>query len=64
MIAQIKDGGPAYPTFREHDEIGMSLRDYFAAHAPGAVQTMEISDNAQWRYEYADAMLKAREAKP
>lgn len=37
----MKDGGPAFPVIFEHDEgrcvseqEGMSLRDYFAAHAP------------------------------
>jgi len=44
------------------DELGMDLRDYFAAKAMteciGWGQPDEISKKA---YEYADAMMKARE---
>jgi hypothetical protein len=49
---------------------GMTLRDYFAAAAlQGLMAKMEPENQlehhiAKWSYEYADAMLKAREAKP
>lgn len=66
------DGGPAFPTFESNGEghlycsgAGMSLRDYFAAHAPeppaawhGGDRT--IADCIAWRWHYADAMLKER----
>lgn len=35
----------------------MTLRDYFAAHAP------LIEEHCAWRYKYADAMLTARGGK-
>ncbi len=51
---------------------GMSLRDYFAAHAPEIPEHNKhslrdsgwadwIDLNIIWRYEYADAMLAERE---
>lgn len=52
---------------------GMTLRDYFAAHAPVApddwnetlaMRATYVDEQmaiALWRFEYADAMLKARE---
>jgi hypothetical protein len=70
-------GGPAYPT-RNYAAIvpistgyseGMTLRDYFAGKA---MQGLLLDDNgdfsdrnwlAEKAYEFADAMLKAREAK-
>ena len=53
-------------------EKGMTLRDYFAAHAPEVPKWFyeamcdgkEIADQrciAMWRYSYADAMLKERD---
>lgn len=66
----VYDGGPAFPredyqTDNAPGQCGMSLRDYFAGQA-----LINLSDNghtpdrsAQRAYEYADAMLKAREAK-
>lgn len=76
------DGGPAFPTSEEHGfnsgAPGMTLRDYFAAHAPIGVadaneafyrehgrnaRTSEMLDVlARLRIAYADAMLKARGA--
>jgi hypothetical protein len=71
-------GGPAFPLpshTRKWDETkkeyvqdeGMTLRDYFAAKAmqcywndPEVVGTQ--AQAAEWAYEMADAMLKAREA--
>ena len=41
-------------------EPGMSLRDYFAAHAPTPQLPMDLEDHSAYRYRYADAMLKER----
>lgn len=67
----IKDGGPAFPTAMGE---GMSLRDYFATHAPpppdwwihsyaDRANDLDSVANviAQWNYAYADAMLRERE---
>ena len=65
-------GGPAFPTLADNghamNQDGMTLRDYFAAKAmvafwlapdvEGCIQTPEAI--ADWSYEMADAMLKAR----
>jgi len=73
-MSDINDGGPAFPHWDPQDgpqgavHNGMSLRDYFAAHAPapfpdwngGERNTRSI---VKWRYYYADAMLKQRSAK-
>ena len=44
---------------------GMTLRDYFAAHAPVPPHTeygvWSISDICLYRYRYADAMLAERD---
>ena len=68
----MKDGGPAFPENR-WDQIGMTLRDYFAAKAmPQLIQIIHgnhasIGSNegmksaAEAAYGVADAMLKARE---
>ena len=85
-----RTGGPAFPTTQangaNYGAAGMTLRDYFAAHAPKEVRDLDgwkVSDCAEalglpegvaynWlkhyipliaklSYEYADAMLKARE---
>jgi len=69
MSALINDGGPAFPTpagIQQND--GMTLRDYFAAAAlQGNIAHPEVTGNrddiARDAYKYADAMLKAREAK-
>ena len=66
MNQPINDGGPAFPTPPgvQHND-GMTLRDYFAAHAINGVGWYENMDNyAAMAYLLADAMLKAREAKP
>ena len=63
-------GGPAFPFPSDADagepgELGMTLRDYFAAKAMQA--WISRGDNsgengiAKWAYEMADAMLKARQ---
>lgn len=57
------DGGPAFPTPESHgdDYEGMSMRDYFAAHAPLQIDDARTWENeAELRYKYADAMLKER----
>jgi hypothetical protein len=58
------DSKPAFPYTGCGDE-GMTMRDYFAAHAPDAPQAWHgaernISDLIQWRWYYADAMLQER----
>ena len=65
-----KTGGPAFPVVIDNlvlDE-GMTLRDYFAAKAmQGLIQRgftefgNAASQYANLAFEYADAMLKARE---
>lgn len=88
-------GGPAFPRIGEgfgnphYDAPGMSLRDYFAAHAPeqlgdnaeprwvtertGIAEPKSPVNSPEWgrfwaeaevilRYQYADAMLRARTA--
>lgn len=69
---KIDDGGPAFPntptTVKQLDQCnGMSLRDWFAGMAmQGYLATglyckhSEIVTVAEWSYEAADAMLKAR----
>ena len=60
-------GGPAFPTVMiGKPEGGMTLRDYFAAKAMqgfaaniGPAATFET--RASLAYQWADAMLKARE---
>ena len=66
-------GGPAFPApagVTHITEQGMSLRDYFAGKAMQAIlsedpdyhQKYEFIDLADFSYQCADAMLKAREA--
>lgn len=79
MSEQIKDGGPAFPVPDCGHGVpiydGMSLRDYFAARVLQSLMmapidqfgvTGETRGQATTRisYEYADAMLAAREAQP
>ena len=60
-------GGPAFPGY---GETGMTLRDYFAAKAmqamlnedPAYHQKYQFIDLADFSYQCADAMLKARKA--
>ncbi len=63
-----KDTEPAFPCDFKNRPLqqGMTLRDYFAAKAMVAiiVESWEVDDEAcQTAYKWADAMLKAREAK-
>lgn len=69
-------GGNAFPYSGEHkiygrggihvDDRGMSLRDYFAAKVMAGVQSnpeltsWDSGKYAEYAYEVADAMLKAR----
>ena len=67
-------GGPAFPIDTNMEVsgqmyFGMTLRDYFAATAlPMAIREMNeaesfnINDAAIVAYQYADAMLKARQS--
>lgn len=66
-------GGPAFPTPRyergDMYSLGMTLRDYFAAKAMQGFMANKANpmhfqpeDDAQWAYQIADAMLKARKA--
>lgn len=69
MTNQPNDGGPVFPNTTALPNLGMTLRDYFAAAAltgllsnPAEVANwVSFADGA---YECADAMLKAKEAKP
>ena len=65
MSSEQEDGGQ----FRlgEWPELGMSLRDYFAAKAMAAMLSLEVvhancgeSELAKWSYQQADAMLAER----
>lgn len=67
---QINNGGPAYPLNWEKQgefwAFGMTLRDYFAAKAMQGIMsdadvTIGPAKIAEWAYQQADAMLKARE---
>lgn len=68
-------GGPALPSLNaemtgiDSDGVerwdteesgGMTLRDYFAAHAPIPREDMTFAGHCAYRYQYADAMLEAR----
>lgn len=55
----------AFPNPHRTDELGMTLRDYFAAKALANAYTQHNGNPdkvAEWAYAVADAMLKAREA--
>lgn len=62
----VDDGGPAFPWGEHGDRLGgMSVRDVFACHAPQPPDLWrggdrKIQDVIEWRWYYADAMLKAR----
>ena len=55
---------PAFPI--NGDQTGMTLRDYFAAAAlTGLVEQAGVlhdKELAKWAYEFADAMMTARES--
>lgn len=63
----VKDGGPAYPNrwADGHEDMGMSLRDWFAGQALvgviGAAKTNELTmKSIQTAWSIADAMLAER----
>ena len=78
-MSKINDGGPAFPrpgaNWMDKEnramgcdaQLGMTLRDYFAAKAMQALVGAEfrheftVEDDASYAYKMADAMLKARE---
>jgi hypothetical protein len=70
-------GGPAFPHEYKYGDgtaqraDGMTLRDYFAAHAMGAAfveadypYARQYEETARHAYTMADAMLAAREVTP
>lgn len=73
-MSYINDGsGPAFPSVEtdpvmgSRSELGMTLRDYFAAKAMAAMLSLEDvhlnygeSELARWSYDQADAMLRQR----
>ena len=71
-MSEINTGGPAFPfnweTKGEFWAMGMTLRDYFAAKAMQGMLAVEENNGtptdklAAYAYDYADAMMKAREA--
>lgn len=76
-MGKLNDGGPAFarPATIErgyqpsYAQSGMTLRDYFAGQALAGIvgpkaEGFSLSEGAcaKWAYDYADAMLKAREA--
>ena len=76
-MSDLHHGGPAFPSMKQ-DRVGsisvtevlhegMTLRDYFAGQALagllGEGNTTSLKA-ARWAYEYADAMLKARNQEP
>lgn len=65
------NGGSAFPIidglssdrdngYTTYGDGGMSLRDYFAAHAPIPNQFLSLEAHCTYRYAYADAMIKER----
>ena len=60
----------AYPNSEVHGQLGMDLRDYFAAKAMQAIigksddKSLEIGEIDNWigdyAYDVADAMMEAR----
>ena len=72
-MADINDGGPAFPTLgRELETEGMSLRDHFAglalagllADLPKTLYGLDWKERVSLEsYALADEMLKAREVR-
>lgn len=72
VTTDIDDGGPAFPAEdfeRWYD--GMSLRDWFAGQSLAGTRAGDTPDSlcdskvaAERAYEDADAMIRAREARP
>jgi len=62
----------AFPRTNDCNQLGMDLRDYFAAHAmkemfdagwidSGMIEEVDLDNLAKWSYIMADVMLKARD---
>ena len=67
-MSDTNTGGPAFPVpglHENNDYDGMTLRDYFAAKAMQALIHVQVTTKQQQTvesaYEWADAMLKARD---
>ena len=68
-MSNTNTGGPAFPSATDGmlDNEGMTLRDYFAAKAmQGIISTWNTGMppaqlTSEGAYQYADAMLKARD---
>lgn len=68
MTNETKDGGPAFPSVNGTFHQGMTMRDWFAGMALqgyfAAPYTPHLNaankETAEYCYEIADAMLKAR----
>lgn len=76
-MEKLKDGGPAFPLgdqrsqsgdITSYAEFGMTLRDFFAAKAMAALIAKYDGDDGSMdgipssAYQYADAMIRARES--
>lgn len=74
MMEKTNDGGPAFPLPLGNEDIdpsvsGMTLRDYFAAKAMQGMISAQVGNECMGKkigvagiaYEFADAMLFARE---
>ena len=63
-MSEQNTGGPAFPivgTLEDVQDLGMTLRDYFAAKAmQELIGVFGLIDGTTRAYEWADAMLKAR----
>lgn len=63
-------GGPAFPSEHQTNwsNPGMTVLDYFAAHAPAPPDTWRARNDAaeniiEWRWAYAEAMVKEKKAR-
>jgi hypothetical protein len=64
-VTDTPDGGPAFPPMIKGAPLGMSLRDWFAGQALAeTARDYTATAAALLAYDYADAMLAARKAKP
>ena len=68
MSIDIDTGGPVFPIDRDTVNLGMTLRDYFAASMVSSGHIFKVLNEgntpdsvAAQAYALADAMLKARE---
>lgn len=66
-MSDINTGGSAFPAlYAGNGTEGMTLRDYFAAKAMQSLITIQLQTKqvatTETAYEWADAMLKARDA--